>query len=231
MPAPWVRTYIKLTEFFGQLLGPDYEVVLHDVQNSENSVIAIANGHISGRTLGAPLTSTALQAIASRDHANLDFRSNYTGIAPNGKLLRSSTFYIKNGEGELVGLLCVNFDDSRYRELSSNILRLCHPDAFVSNNFAFSQTRLDDSLQAGGMHESFQSSLSELTDDVFNQALKQRGKPADQLSRRERTELIEELHAKGFFLLKGAIKQATDAIGCSQTTLYRHLNRLDGQAD
>ncbi len=230
MPAPWVRTYIKLTEFLGQLLGPDYEVVLHDVQSSENSVIAIANGHISGRTIGAPLTSAALQAIASGDHETQDFRSNYTGIAANGKLLRSSTFYIKDGEGKLVGLLCINFDDSRYRELSSNILRLCHPDAFVSNNFVFSQTKLDAATQAAGSHESFQSSLSELTDDVFNQALKQRGKEAHQLSKRERADLIEELHAKGYFLLKGAIKQVADAMGCSQTTIYRHLNRLD-QAD
>lgn len=226
MPAPWVRTYIKLTEFLGQLLGPDYEVVLHDVQNSENSVIAIANGHISGRTIGAPLTSAALQAIASGDHETQDFRSNYTGIAANGKLLRSSTFYIKDGEGRLVGLLCINFDDSRYRELSSNILRLCHPDAFVSNNFVFSQTSLDAAASVTASHESFQSSLSELTEDVLNQALLQRGMPADRLSRRERAELIEELNAKGFFLLKGAIKLAADAMACSQTTIYRHLNKL-----
>lgn len=228
MPAPWVRTYIKLAEFLGQLLGPDYEVVLHDACNKDSSVIAIANGHISGRTVGAPLTSAALQAIASRDHETTDFRSNYTGVASNGKLLRSSTFYIKDSNGQLVGLLCINFDDSRYRELSNEILRLCHPDAFVSNNFTFSQKTYDAAQSEGNTssHESFQSSLSELTEDVLTQALKQRGVPADRLSKKERITLIEELNEKGFFLLKGAIKQVADMLNCSQTTIYRHLNRL-----
>lgn len=228
MPAPWVRTYIKLTEFLGQLLGPDYEVVLHDARNSDSSVIAIANGHISGRTIGAPLTSAALQAIASHDHETTDFRSNYTGIAANGKLLRSSTFYVKDSDGQLAGLLCINFDDSRYRDISNDILRLCHPDAFVNSNFTFNQKTLDaaSSTATTENHESFQSSLSELTEDILTQTLKQRGVSADRLSKRDRAELIAELNEKGFFLLKGAIKQVADVMGCSQTTVYRHLNKI-----
>ena len=226
MPALWVRTYIKLTEFLGQLLGPDYEVALHDVSNKDCSIIAIANGHISGRTIGAPLTSASLQAIASRDYEKADFRSNYTGIAANGKLLRSSTFYIKEADGKLVGLLCINFDDSRYRDISTSILKLCHPDAFVSSNFALSEKAYQAAEQQQGVHESFQNSISELTDDVLLQTLKQKGVPADQLTKRERIELIEELDGKGFFLLKGAIKQVSDLINCSPTTIYRHLNKI-----
>ena len=226
MPALWVKTYIKLTEFLGQLLGPDYEVALHDVSNKDCSIIAIANGHISGRTIGAPLTSASLQAIASRDYEKTDFRSNYTGIAANGKLLRSSTFYIKETDGQLVGLLCINFDDSRYRDISTSILKLCHPDAFVSSNFALNEKAYQAAEQQERLHESFQSSLSELTDDVLTQTLKQKGVAADQLSKRERIELIEELNEKGFFLLKGAIKQVADLMNCSPTTVYRHLNKI-----
>lgn len=226
MPALWVKTYIKLTEFLGQLLGPDYEVALHDVSNKDCSIIAIANGHISGRTIGAPLTSASLQAIASHDYEKTDFRSNYTGIAANGKLLRSSTFYIKETDGQLVGLLCINFDDSRYRDISTSILKLCHPDAFVSSNFALNEKAYQAAEQQERLHESFQSSLSELTDDVLTQTLKQKGVAADQLSKRERIELIEELNEKGFFLLKGAIKQVADLMNCSPTTVYRHLNKI-----
>ena len=39
-----LRQYVKLTEFLGAALGPDYEVALHDLTDKNRSIIAIANG-------------------------------------------------------------------------------------------------------------------------------------------------------------------------------------------
>ena len=60
MANPLLQHYIKLTEFLGQALGPDYEVALHDMTDKNRSIVAIANNHISGREIGAPLTNMAL---------------------------------------------------------------------------------------------------------------------------------------------------------------------------
>lgn len=49
-------SYTTTVKFLGSVLGPDYEVVLQDLSNINHSVIAIENGHISGRTIGSPLT-------------------------------------------------------------------------------------------------------------------------------------------------------------------------------
>ncbi|MTJ82577.1 MAG: helix-turn-helix domain-containing protein [Telmatospirillum sp.] len=227
MAAPWVHSYIKLTEFLGKMLGPDYEVVLHDVSDKDNSIIAIANGHISGRTVGAPLTSVALKAIADNSPNTSDYRINYTGIAGANRLLRSSTFYIKDYDGKLVGLLCINFDDSRYREISDSILKLRHPDFFVDSNFVFNENKSTIETKPDATDsESFHSSLSELTDDILTQALNQKNVSADRLTQQEKMKLVEELNAKGFFLLKGAIKLVAEQFGCSQTTVYRYLNKV-----
>ena len=43
VPNPLLQQYIKLTEFLGLALGPDYEVALHDLANKDHSIIAIAN--------------------------------------------------------------------------------------------------------------------------------------------------------------------------------------------
>ena len=48
MANPLLQHYIKLTEFLGQALGPDYEVALHDMTDKNRSIVAIANNHISG---------------------------------------------------------------------------------------------------------------------------------------------------------------------------------------
>ena len=114
VPNPLLQQYIKLTEFLGLALGPDYEVALHDLANKDHSIIAIANSHISGRKLGAPLTNMALSILRDKSYERMDYHLHYYSINVNGKDLRSSTFFIKDS-GELIGLLCINFDDSRYR--------------------------------------------------------------------------------------------------------------------
>ena len=127
-----LRQYARLTEFLGRALGPDYEVALHDLTDTNRSLIAIANGHISGRKPGAPLTNRALSILKDRSYEHSDYSVHDYGLSINGKELRSNTMFIKNGD-KLVGMLCINFDDSRYRAVSAEILGLCHPDAFFSS--------------------------------------------------------------------------------------------------
>ncbi len=228
MSSTWIQRYMKLTEFLGMTLGPDYEVALHDLSDKDNSIIAIANGHVSGRTIGAPLTSVALQSIADHSYETNDYRINYTGIAVGKKMLRSSTFYIKDEDGHLVGLLCINFDDSRYQDLSERILKLRHPDAFVETNFVYNAKKaaLETAPSVSGA-ESFHDSLSGLTDEVMTQILLQKGTTADRLTHEERMNVVEMLRRKGFFLIKGAVKQAAEQLHCSQATIYRYLNKVN----
>lgn len=116
--------YTRLVEFLGHVLGPDYEIILHEILPEQSRVAAIANGGISGRDVGAPITNAALRMIMQKQYESNNYIINYTGQLSNGKTLRSSTMFIKDG-GKLVGLLCVNFDDSRFHEVSDTILRWC----------------------------------------------------------------------------------------------------------
>jgi len=44
------RQYTVLVDFLGHILGPDYEVALHELKDDSNEIIAIANGELTGRT-------------------------------------------------------------------------------------------------------------------------------------------------------------------------------------
>lgn len=127
-----LQHYVKLTEFLGQALGPDYEVALHDLTDKNRSIIAIANNHVSGREIGAPLTNVALSILRDKSYETSDYRLHYYGVSVNGKDLRSNTMFIKQN-GRLIGMLCINFDDSRYRAVSNQLMGLCHPDIFVED--------------------------------------------------------------------------------------------------
>ncbi|WP_370674494.1 transcriptional regulator [Pleomorphomonas sp. PLEO] len=232
MAGGWIQRYMKLTEFLGSVLGPDYEVVLHDLGDADKSIIAIANGHVSGRTIGAPLTSVALQSIINHSYETQDYRLNYVGVAGT-KLLRSSTFFVKDEEGRLVGMLCINFDDSRYRELSDRILKLRHPDIFVETNFAYDEDAAAVRATPPSVEssESFPNSLTELTDHLLDEELRSREAAGERLSHKDKLALVGVLNAKGIFMMKGAVKYVAEKLGCSQTTIYRYLNRMNGGAE
>lgn len=76
----------------GAALGKDCEVVLHDLRYPDESVIAIANGDISSRKVGAPATDFILKLMQVGKKRDQEYMTNYYGKSVNGHTLRSSTF-------------------------------------------------------------------------------------------------------------------------------------------
>ena len=68
MTEQMLRQYTVLVEYLGATLGPDYEVVLHEILPETSRVAAIANGSISGRSVGAPITNAALRMIMQKQY-------------------------------------------------------------------------------------------------------------------------------------------------------------------
>ncbi len=221
---PILKQYMKLTEFLGLVLGPDYEVVLHDLTDKNHSVIAIANGHVSGRKVGAPLTNMALGILRDKSYETKEYRIHDYGVSVNGKDLRSNTMFIKEN-GRLIGMLCVNFDDSRYRELSHGLMKLCHPDAFVGE-VVFPEENAPAVPLAQQSPEKFRNSTDAVVVDAVAHELEAMGVEAERLTSEERLRIIEALEGKGIFLLKGAVKDVSSGLCCSQASVYRYLSKL-----
>ena len=220
-----LQHYIKLTEFLGKALGPDYEVALHDLTRKDRSIIAIANNYISGREVGAPLTNMSLSILRDKSYERMDYHLHYYSINVNGKDLRSSTFFIKDS-GELIGLLCINFDDSRYRAISDHILKLCHPDLFVTDVLAQPLPESEDDISARSSPEKFRNSADAVALDAINRELERMGVTPEQLTPEKRLQVIAALEAGGLFLLKGAVKSAAASLHCSPASVYRYITQI-----
>lgn len=229
VPNALLQQYVKLTEFLGQALGPDYEVALHDLTDKNRSIIAIANNHVSGREIGAPLTNMALSILKDKSYETSDYRLHYYGVAVNGKDLRSSTMFIKQN-GRLIGMLCINFDDSRYRDISERVLGLCHPDAFVTDVVPPSVDSAAASPVLRASPEKFRNSTEAVALDAINRELESLGVTAERLTSEERSQVIAALEANGIFLLKGAVKDVAKGLHCSQASVYRYLSQSKHEA-
>ena len=208
MANPLLQHYIKLTEFLGQALGPDYEVALHDMTDKNRSIVAIANNHISGREIGAPLTNVALKILMDKSYETQDYRLHYCGLSAEGKTLRSSTMFIKHN-GKLVGMLC-------------------HPDIFIDDHIAPQQAEPGDPFPRAvpATTESFHNSIDAVAGDAVGRELIRLGVTADRLTPDERMQIIASLENGGIFLLKGAVKDVADALHCSQASVYRYLSQI-----
>ena len=119
-----LEPYRTLVSFLGEALGPDYEVVLHDLTSEEGTIAAIVNNNISGRTEGAPLSNMALRFIHGKVYEKQPYVAGYQGASQAKGRLRSSTMFIKDGS-ELIGMLCINFDAAKYSRMAQELLSLC----------------------------------------------------------------------------------------------------------
>lgn len=233
MNSEILQHYTILVEFLGKALGPDYEVVLHDLSSKDLAIAAIANGHISGRKIGGPLTDAALRMLSSRAYESEDFLSNYKGIAPNGHILRSSTMFIRDEERKPIGLLCINFDDWRYKEVTEKLFSVIHPESFPGHHPAVSRPLQDkDSADptprkvSAPITENFSMDIPALMQKIFDDATASLETPIDRLNQFERREIVEQLNEQGLFQLKGAVSFVARKFSCSNATIYRYLSEI-----
>ena len=219
------QRYTQLLEFLGHALGPDYEAVLHDIKKNSGEVVAIANGQISGRRPGSPLTQKALQLIAGQVYRNQDYVVNYAGVSVKNKLLRSSTFFIKDERGNLEGLLCLNFDDSRHANLCKDILKLCHPDEFVER---YEGSSMVPELWTGGLEEAenFPEAIDLMAAEMIQRAMTELAVPPERMTQEEKLEVVRLLNCRGLFLIRGSVGHVAKALNSSEASIYRYLNQV-----
>lgn len=105
-----LERYIPLVEFLGEAIGPNCELVLHDLDVPDESIVAIANGHISGREIGGPVTDFALRFMRQGNASEATSLSGYRAINSSGRICRSSSYFIRDDDGKLRGMLCINLD-------------------------------------------------------------------------------------------------------------------------
>ena len=92
--------------------GPNCEVVVHDLsQHPDHTIVAIENGHVSGRKVGDGASNVVLERMEHQDQEAQDHLS-YLTRTPDGKVLKSSTIYIRNSRGKVTAILAINFDIS-----------------------------------------------------------------------------------------------------------------------
>jgi predicted transcriptional regulator YheO len=209
-----LELYIPLVDFIADIIGSHCEVLLHDIVDVENSVIAIRNGYISGRYLGCPLTDLGFKVLENKASLNNNSLVNYRSRTDSGEKLISSTYYIKDATGNLIGMICVNI--LRTTENQTNkVLTEYHLQKMFNN-----VVPTDDNEE---VTESLSTSLNHVVDDAINKLTAKYNISTDRMSSEEKNAIVQELRDNGIFKIKGAITKVASILKTSESTIYRYL--------
>lgn len=105
MTPAQIEFYKRLAHGLALQFGPNCEVVVHDLETEDvdHSIVVIENGHVSGRKLGDGPSHIVFESMREGT-TDVHDREPYLTKTTDGKLLKSSTIFIRNDEGKPVGI-------------------------------------------------------------------------------------------------------------------------------
>lgn len=207
---PILKSMIPLVEGIASTFGKNCEVILHDIRNPQSSIIAIANGHVTGRTVGSPMSEYGLATLRKGQFDKPIV--NYRKKTKDGKLLKSTSLFIKDEKGKLIGFLCINYDISELT-IAKNIINE------ITNI-------VDDADFTEDDEESYGSTVNEMLSSIVNKTLESVGKPVAFISKEEKVSIVQMLDEKGVFLIKGAVDYVAKVLCVSRYTVYNYLDEI-----
>lgn len=201
-----------IVDCIAKQFGVNCEVVLHDLTLPyDRTIVHIANGHVTGRKIGDSGTNIGLEVLRGTTAENAD-RFNYINHAHNGRILRSSSKYIKSKSGKVVGSLCINFDITDLVVANRSIQYL----AYLEGG--------DDTAEV------FSGNVDELMEVMLHETIRRIGKSIPEMTKDDKVEAMRYLDKKGIFLIKKSADKIAKFFGISKFTLYNYLEEGRGSA-
>lgn len=214
MDAHLIGEYKRLAHALATQFGSNCEIVIHDLETAdpEKSIVVIENGHVTGRSEGDGPSHVVLEAIKAGNLHKLEDRLAYLTKTSDGRVLRSSTVFIRNPEDKVVGILGINYDITVLVAASHALNDLT---GYVA----------DDSASASSdKAEPIVTNVADLLDDLIQQSVELIGKPAAMMSKDERVRAIRYLNDTGAFLITKSGPKVCKYFGISKYTLYSYLD-------
>ena len=206
------ETLCRIARAIAAQFGSNCEVVVHEISecSTSNSIIAIENGHVSGRKLGDGPSQVVLEQLGNDGSCPEDHLC-YLMRTPDGKLLKSTSVYIPDDEGKVAAIFGVNFDISALvmaeQALNSLTLTMNH----------------DQETPARITHN-----VNDLLDDLIEQSDRLVGKPAALMTKEDKVRAIRFLNDHGALLITKSGDKIANHFGISKYTLYSYLDVKTG---
>ena len=192
--------------------GSNCEVAIHDLsRDPDRSIVFIANGHVSGRKVGDGASNVVMEQLRTQDPEPKDHLC-YLTKTPDGKILKSSTVYIRDRKGKVSAILAMNYDISRLILMEEAL----HDLTSTGEEIPAEPERI--------------TNVSDLLDELIQQSVALVGKPAAVMNKEDKVKAIQFLSQNGAFLITKSGDKVAKYFGISKYTLYSYIdmNKQEG---
>lgn len=195
----------KFLDMLEEHFGEDVEVVLHDLSKGvDHSIVDIRNKHVTNREIGDCGDNLGLEVL--RGTISDGDRFNYVNHTKDGKILRSSSIFMRDDDGMVIGCLCINQDITASVEFEKYLNRknkytVRHPDLFTKD-------------------------VGTLLEELISQASMEVGKHLETMTKDEKLQFLRFLDERGAFLISKSTTKVCNVLGISKFTLYNYLETI-----
>lgn len=212
MTPAQIEVYKRIAHGLALQFGPNCEVIVHDLEaeDLDHSIVVIENGHVTGRHVGDGPSHVVLESL-HKDGDSIEDREPYLTKTADGKLLKSSTIFIRDEAGKAVGILGINYDITLMTAYERSLAQFMGTDTASPNE-----------------PEPINRNIGDLLDDLFRECEQYVGKPAALMTKDERIRAIGYLDRRGAFLISKSSEKACDFFGVSKYSFYSYLNEAKG---
>lgn len=201
----------RLAKGVADLFGSNCEVTVHDLAKGyESTIIAIENGHVSGRHVGDGSSEVVLKALKEAPDKVQD-NYNYLARTKDGRSIKSSSIYLRDKKGKPAFLFGINYD------ITDLIMAKSALETTISTN----------EVKTNGDINTITTNVNDLLDQLIDEADKYVGKPVAMMSKEDKINAIQFLNDKGAFLVKKAGDKVSRHYDISKYTLYNYMGAED----
>jgi len=186
--------------------GSNCETVLHDWSNGyDKTIVAIENGHVTGRKVGDPGSNLGLEVMRGTQDGSSQL--NYVTKTADNRMLKSSSLYVKNVNGEPIGAFCINYDIT---------------DLLSAKDVLGDLTMGDEEER----DEQFVTDVNDLLDYLLSQSEIIVGKKANDMTKEDKLKALKYLDDKGAMLITKSGTKICKYFDISKFTLYNYLEEI-----
>lgn len=196
----------RMATAFVTTLGSSAEIVVHDLRHPDASVVAIA-GSLTDRRVGSPIPDP--EFLPDRLSEIGSDQLCYPTQTPDGRILNSSTVFIRDHAGQIAGAVCLNVDRSDLVAARDLLDRLLAP--------------APDLGLAAQPLATFATSTDQVVKMAVDATVARLGRPRHRFTRADRIEAIRDLDRTGVFRLRNAPMVVATELGVSRASVFNYL--------
>ena len=195
--------------------GSSCEVVIHDLtkKDLDKSIVYIENGQVSNRHTGDGPSGIVFETLRS-DPGKINDKLAYLTRTDDGRILKSSTLYIRNEKGRIAYIFSVNYDITALLGAENSIRSLI-------------QTTPEENPEADSSDtpQKITHNVTELLDLLIEQAIAKVGKPVALMNKDDKVAVVQYLNNAGAFLITKSGDKVSSLLGISKFTLYSYMDK------